>query len=164
MATKKTAGDKRAGNNGATAQQKPAGKPFERGNPYAFKPGQSGNPAGRPREAITPYLRDYVQRKYPGKSDATYAEMIAKALVDCAIRGEIAAIREVFDRLDGKPRQPVNLVDVNVDTDREAVERVILGVIEDHEARGETITREEAIVFLRGTRVGQDPRAMKYLT
>ena len=31
-----------------TIKKKPRGKPFEKGNETAFKPGQSGNPGGLP--------------------------------------------------------------------------------------------------------------------
>jgi hypothetical protein len=113
--TKKAAGKKtvsskpRAGNSAATARKRPLGRPFTPGNPYAFKPGQSGNPAGRPRDTITPYLRVRVQQVYPGRDATTYGEMIANELIDLAVAGEIAAIREVCDRLEGKPRQAVDL-------------------------------------------------------
>jgi uncharacterized protein DUF5681 len=109
---KTTTKTRRAGNSAKTAKtarKKTRGKPFAKGNPFAFKPGQSGNPAGRPRDTITPHLRDLVRMKHPGKDEVTYGELVARALLTRAIVGDVQAIKEVFDRLEGKPRQALDV-------------------------------------------------------
>src|SRR5262249_27720519 len=144
--------------------KKPRGKPFEKRHVYAWKPGQSGNPAGRPKaRTLSEELRAKLQEQYPGRDDVTYGQMLTHKLIEIAIAGDRGAIKECFDRVDGKSRQPVNLVDVNVDNDREAIEKIIVSVIEDHAELGQTITREEAIVFIQQTKVGQDSRAQRVL-
>lgn len=70
-----------------------------------FKPGQSGNPGGRPkkklfREALTKVLE--TAGEDPDKLTA-----IAQALYDKAKTGDVSAIKEVRDTLDGKPAQAI---------------------------------------------------------
>ncbi len=104
-----------------------------------WKPGQSGNPNGRPKtRTLSEELRARLKEQYPGRSDATYGRMVAHKLVDLAIDGEIAAIREVFDRTEGKPK---HVVDVNVEErKREMVEDAITRLIEEAQ-----VSRDEAI-------------------
>ncbi len=75
-----------------------------------FKPGQSGNPAGRPKKAL---LSDALRRQLaitaPGMPERTQAEAIAAALISEAIAGNIAAAREICDRTEGRPLQAVEL-------------------------------------------------------
>ncbi len=75
-----------------------------------FKPGQSGNPAGRPKKAL---LSDALRRQLaiaaPGMPERTQAETIAAALIAEAIAGNVQAIREVGDRTEGKPAQAIAL-------------------------------------------------------
>jgi hypothetical protein len=70
-----------------------------------FKPGQSGNPGGRPkkklfREALTKVLENAGE-------DSEKLKSIAQALFDKAITGDVSAIKEVRDTLDGKPAQAI---------------------------------------------------------
>jgi hypothetical protein len=115
---KKTQKKIRAGNSAKTARKTTRGKPFAKGNAFAFKPGQSGNPAGRPRDTITPHLRELVRMQHPEKDEVTYGELVARALLTRAIVGDVQAIREVFDRLEGKPRQAI---DVSVEEKQRAI-------------------------------------------
>ncbi len=75
-----------------------------------FAPGQSGNPAGRPRKENTliSCLRDYVEGVPPGSTDGkTRAQLLAEMLVETALRGDQWAVREVYDRIAGRPTQTV---------------------------------------------------------
>jgi hypothetical protein len=80
-----------------------------RGEIMPFSAGQSGNPKGRPRknksltEALEKELRKRRQTGKTGKAE------LAKTLVDLAMGGDIAALKYVYDRIDGKPRETVVL-------------------------------------------------------
>jgi hypothetical protein len=68
-----------------------------------FPPGTSGNPSGRPRlTKLTEALRQQLSEEMPGASESTIAEEIAKTLIRLALSGDIAAIKECFDRAEGK--------------------------------------------------------------
>ena len=69
-----------------------------------FKEGESGNLAGRPKSAklFKDALQIAIRRTSDDKSELAY---IAEALVIKAKAGDIPAIREIADRLDGKPTQ-----------------------------------------------------------
>jgi hypothetical protein len=69
-----------------------------------FEPGESGNPTGRPKTAkqFKDALNIAVKRT---EGDKVMLAQIAEALVDKAKAGDVAAIREVADRLDGKATQ-----------------------------------------------------------
>lgn len=77
---------------------------------HLWKPGQSGNPAGKPKgarhfstlikEAITKVAED------TGTSDD---KEIVKALVMKAKQGDLKAVDMVLDRVDGKAEQTINL-------------------------------------------------------
>lgn len=58
-----------------------------------FKPGQSGNPGGRPK-GLAAKAREYADRAL---------EVIAEALEDVDPKVRLAAAKEVFDRGYGKP-------------------------------------------------------------
>jgi len=120
----------------------PKGRPFEKGNPHAFKRGQSGNPTGRPKsQTLSEDLRARLKEQYPGKDDTTYGQMLAHKLVDLAIEGDIYAIKEIFDRTEGKPRQTV---DVNIEERKRAmVEDAIACLMAQAQ-----ISRDEAIDHL----------------
>lgn len=83
---------------------------FVKGNGHAFKPGESGNPAGRPKSVtLSEALRLKLAEDAPGKLDKTVAEQIAQALVREAVKGNVQAIKEIGDRTEGKPRQTVGV-------------------------------------------------------
>ena len=70
-----------------------------------FQKGQSGNPKGRPKvgKTLTEQLRKVLAEKTP--DGVTKAEAIARKLVDLALEDSVPAIKELFDRLEGKPPQ-----------------------------------------------------------
>lgn len=91
-----------------------AGGKFAPGNPHGFKPGQSGNPAGRPKSVtLSEAIRLELAKADPGNPDATRAEKIAEVLVTAATAGDIQAAKEIADRTEGRPRQAVD-VDMNL--------------------------------------------------
>lgn len=66
-----------------------------------WKPGQSGNPNGRPPkgQALTDLMREMMEEN-PNIKKAIMAK-----LMEGAAKGDIAFIREVLDRIEGKPIQ-----------------------------------------------------------
>ena len=90
-------------------KNRPAGKPFVKG--------QSGNPKGRPpkRECLTSLLKDELERINASDAEGrTWKELIVNATLRLAIAGNAVALREVWDRVDGKVRQDLGVkTDVN---------------------------------------------------
>ncbi|QMW06384.1 DUF5681 domain-containing protein [Spirosoma foliorum] len=95
-----------------------------------FKPGQSGNPGGRPKGPITQFLRELGdsdeleitlvktkngERGDPVKStlstngEQTINQFIAARLLQMAMGGDIKAIKEVLNRTEGRVPQPIKL-------------------------------------------------------
>lgn len=67
-----------------------------------FKPGQSGNPAGRHRsKPITDAIKERLARISPG-DPRTDAQRLADVLVDGALGGDIQFIKELLNRVEGK--------------------------------------------------------------
>ena len=72
-----------------------------------WRPGTSGNPRGRPPKAacVTDHLRRLLAETLRGDSRITHAEALARVLLTEALRGDRHAIREVLDRVEGRPVQ-----------------------------------------------------------
>jgi hypothetical protein len=77
-------------------------KPFKKGED------ERRNTSGRPKlTRLSESLREQLAEAMPGASETTIAEEVARALIREALIGNIAAIKEVFDRAEGKA--PINL-------------------------------------------------------
>ena len=81
-------------------------------NPQNLKPpwpkGQTGNPNGRPKGCtMQARLRDAIERATRDGKD--FGDAIAAVLIKLALAGDVKAIALVYERLDGKPIQPVKL-------------------------------------------------------
>jgi hypothetical protein len=76
----------------------------EVGKSTQFKPGQSGNPGGRPKSRLQSeaYRTELAKEGREGK---TKAEKIAERMVADAIRGKVDAAKHVAEYVEGKPRQ-----------------------------------------------------------
>ena len=80
-----------------------------------WKPGQSGNPGGRPkRKPLTEAYGRILKRRVPAdvvrklglRGHPTYAEMIAMSLAKEAIKGKVQAASELADRVEGRIGTP----------------------------------------------------------
>lgn len=67
-----------------------------------WKPGQSGNPSGRPKDLITP-----LARKYGNEAIQTIYSIMSDQLMDPAVRVKAAAL--LLDRGYGKAREHIEL-------------------------------------------------------
>lgn len=78
-----------------------------------WKPGQSGNPNGRPvnENSITYWLKQELARANGG--GRTNAQNIAKKMIVKAKSGELDAMKEIADRTEGKPKQRTEVTGEN---------------------------------------------------
>lgn len=67
-----------------------------------FQPGQSGNPKGRPKKGQT--LSDILRKELAvkGEDGITRQEVIMRKLIGMAEEGHMGAIREIYNRIEGK--------------------------------------------------------------
>jgi hypothetical protein len=84
----------------------------KRGRPENLKPwqpGQSGNPAGRPKgvKFLSEALREALSASAP--DGISWTEKVAQALIDRACLGDPAAFREIADRIEGKVKESVEV-------------------------------------------------------
>jgi hypothetical protein len=84
-----------------------------------FKPGQSGNPGGKPKGlSLVAILNDFLLRD-PTKPKVgrprkrvqgnTNAEIIVRKLIEIASQGDRQAIKDIFDRIHGKVPDKLNV-------------------------------------------------------
>lgn len=71
----------------------------------AWVKGQSGNPNGRPPGETVPALLDRLLKRKSTDPELTKKEALYSALIDEGIAGNVAAIKEIGDRLEGKAEQ-----------------------------------------------------------
>ena len=71
--------------------------------PWQWKPGQSGNPGGRPKGIVSAALLEQLLRKAPkgGKSEL---QAIVEAIVATAKKGNAKAFCAIRDTVDGPPK------------------------------------------------------------
>ena len=90
-----------------------------------WKPGQSGNPGGRPKKKpltaayaaiLTKKIPASVARKLQLLGRPTYAQVIAMSIAQEAIKGKVHAAAELADRVEGRigtpgdsPENPLHL-------------------------------------------------------
>lgn len=83
--------------------------------PWLWKPGQSGNPRGRPRKgnAVAELLRDALEKipeaeritaQKAGRKARILAEIIRERLEIEIMKGNLKAIELYMNRVEGKPR------------------------------------------------------------
>jgi hypothetical protein len=101
--------DKQGNNRGDVGRSKPP-------KHTQWRPGQSGNPNGRPKKAasLTTLLKEELERPVTDQNllkalgakveDVAWAQMIAIALIRKAAKGSERAAEIIFDRAEGKVR------------------------------------------------------------
>lgn len=91
----------------------PKEQPLNRGRPLPpaekrWKKGASGNPRGRPKkqDCLTTLLRAEIQKICPAdREKRTWKELVVRATLQLAMKGNATALKEVWERLDGKVLQ-----------------------------------------------------------
>jgi hypothetical protein len=69
-----------------------------------FRPGESGNPKGRPPGPFTASLRDAL-----AANDGKMIETLAQVAIDKAISGEFRYFKEILDRTEGRVTNRLNV-------------------------------------------------------
>ena len=85
------------------------------GNPnpvHKFKPGVSGNPKGRPKKgySITEMMQKLIASKVEDKKTGemiSVRKALGNAILKKALAGDIAAIKTVWQYMDGMPPQDI---------------------------------------------------------
>ena len=75
-----------------------------RNNKGQFRKGHSGNPGGRPKGNLTSALRNFMD-DIDYENGLSRIEMVTKILYKLACEGDLSAIKLIFERVDGKPKQ-----------------------------------------------------------
>jgi len=106
-----------------------------------FKPGQSGNPGGRPRKRLMsdryaalldePFDEAQARRKLP--KGATWVDAIVRGLALAAINGKVEAAREIREGIEGKPRRRIDFADPTLAA---ALDKMSQAELEAHAADG----------------------------
>lgn len=151
------------------------GVPFEPGNAFRFKPGQSGNPAGlRPSASrmdkyrrIKPRLDEKLLDYWDAPCDVkpfvglgmSWGEVWVRALYVNGIRGRPTAIRELHERIWGKVALPIKLT-TSVELGEEA--RLLQSMTDEELAELERVTaaaaeRERELLDVARQRLGEAP-------
>ena len=84
------------------------GKPFKKGDARI-------NRRGRPKKgaALTDILNYKLDQAH--ESGKLTCEVIAEKLIEAALNGDITAMKYVFDRIDGKPKENIELTNGSLD-------------------------------------------------
>jgi hypothetical protein len=111
-----------------------------------WKPGQSGNPKGRPKclTLSEAYRRELAKIDKTDPLKRTFAEVLAEQTIIKAKTGDVAALKELADRTEGKARQTIMLTSDR----RTQIEQAIDRMIERASTDGQILSREEATVAL----------------
>ncbi len=112
--------------------------------PHRFQPGQSGNPGGRPKkQPVTDHLRSQLEQRIPESmeaklppffvemygAEATFGQLLAFKMVTKAANGDMRAIREVLDRVEGKVANKIAGGDGDGPVEFQVIRRVIVADI-----------------------------------
>jgi len=109
--------------------------------PHNFKPGQSGNPGGRPKKTLlSDASREWLEQIDPktGKTNAQLAaEMVGKKLLE----GSAEHYRSMGDRTEGKPPQAIT-IGGSLDFEVEKIDERINSLLERARSRATDARRK----------------------
>jgi hypothetical protein len=78
-------------------------------NQTSFRKGRSGNPKGAPKRDWSWSGEFQRAVEVSTKQGRSVKEIVAESLVREALKGNIQAIRELTNRMDGAPKQNMNI-------------------------------------------------------
>jgi hypothetical protein len=98
-----------------------------------WKPGQSGNPKGRPKKYFNPTAELKLQLGNVDATDPqgrTYGQIMIARLIKAAVGYEnsppsIRAQGEIWDRLCGKPPQAIAIADLRTETREQLIANIL---------------------------------------
>ena len=76
---------------------------------HRFKPGQSGNPGGRPKTKLITQAYQELLMEIDPKTGKTKATLIAEKTLKEALKGNLTAVKEATDRTEGKALQQLGV-------------------------------------------------------
>ncbi|MGA8184869.1 MAG: DUF5681 domain-containing protein [Terriglobia bacterium] len=80
---------------------------------HIFKPGQSGNPGGRPkRKSLTEELEKIIKSTGRDPQNRTYARRLVESMVKRGIKKSDFAANELWERAEGKVPQAFDVAGV----------------------------------------------------
>lgn len=84
-------------------------------DPYKFRPGQSGNPNGRPkgRVSLAEKLRQQLNEVVT-TDGMTAADALVRSTLSAALKGDKSARELVWNYVDGKPTQQLDITTTEV--------------------------------------------------
>ena len=82
---------------------------MDRNDKGQWEPGQSGNPAGRPRFSLLSIVKEELQKIAEEDKEQFARQMIREYLKDAKDQNDGVAIRDLIDRVDGKPKQSLEI-------------------------------------------------------
>ena len=77
-----------------------------------WKPGQSGNPKGRPKKkySLVSLLKEALEKLCPAdKKKRTWAEVLTESLLVKAAKGDMTAQKIIWEYIEGKPKQEIEI-------------------------------------------------------
>jgi hypothetical protein len=109
--------------------------------PWLWKPGQSGNPAGRPKGAknfttlFEKAVKEVAKKLELGEDpDSVEVEIIKRGIKE-ALAGKYQFYKDIFDRIYGMPRQNIGvegkIINIHIDSDIAEKNNVITPSTED---------------------------------
>lgn len=99
---------KKTDNSGKNQGKVGRGKPPKE---YQFKPGQSGNPKGKPLGTISVVAAlkrklEEIKKDTSNKAKRTYLELLIETIFEKALSDkDVVMIRDIINRIDGMPTQ-----------------------------------------------------------
>lgn len=68
-----------------------------------WKPGQSGNPKGRPKKkTLSEEIQGLLDDTMKGAGGMTHREALARVIIKEALRGKFQFTKEIYERMEGK--------------------------------------------------------------
>lgn len=121
-----------------------------------WKPGESGNPSGRPKriyisdiyaELLGTPLPEHIRRKLNHSEGIIFAEAVALGVLEKALGGSLAAVREVREATEGKS---------NVRPNTHQREPIEIHVVYDDPRNNKNLDENQTTPNTNGSK-GEDP-------